>query len=107
MNGAEREWEFEGAKVSDRWADVHDPQDSLSALQPHEHCFTAHRQRTRSPSRVIRVGLATYRRLPLDAYKQTSLSCVGCAINGSRTGSFFHFAAHQDCLQLVEAKLKN
>ena len=29
------------------------------------------------PRRVIRVGLATYRRPPLYPYKQTSLPCVG------------------------------
>ena len=35
-------------------------------------------QRTAGPySWVIRVGLATYRRLPLYPYKQTSLPCVG------------------------------
>jgi hypothetical protein len=31
---------------------------------------------------VIRVGLAAYRRFPLDPYKQTSLPCVGMSQNG-------------------------
>ena len=50
------------------------------------------------PRRVIRVGLATYRRPPLYPYKQTSLPCVGMsqmcqyaevgsASYGSRDGS--------------------